>query len=180
MGARVLLVFYTSEGQTARIAERIAETIRRLGHEVDVEAVEHAPVPEGYDAVIVGDPIHATRHTRSVVNYVRDHAELLNAKPSAFFQVSLTSVNPEPGHTARAQDVVRRFLDDTGFDPDVVGLFAGALVYTKYGWLKRRIMVHIVRAEGGDTDTSHDYEYTDWDAVDGFARDVARLVSAHE
>ncbi|MCC2662695.1 MAG: hypothetical protein K0S35_617 [Geminicoccaceae bacterium] len=28
----------------------------------------------------------------------------------------------------------------------------------------------IVWREGGDTDDSRDYDYTDWDAVDGFAR----------
>ena len=31
----------------------------------------------------------------------------------------------------------------------------------------------IVRREGGPTDASRDYEYTDWDAVDAFAADVA-------
>ena len=40
---------------------------------------------------------------------------------------------------------------------------AGALLYTKYDFLKRFIMVQIVKGEGGDLDTSRDYEYTDWD-----------------
>ncbi|MCE3247433.1 MAG: protoporphyrinogen oxidase [Geminicoccaceae bacterium] len=47
---------------------------------------------------------------------------------------------------------------------------AGALRYSRYGFLKRLLMRLIVWREGGDTDDSRDYDYTDWDAVDGFAR----------
>ena len=71
---------------------------------------------------------------------------------------------------------MQEWLDRTGFDPDVVGLFAGALVYTQYGWLKRHVMRTIVKREGGDLDLSRDYEYTDWSAVEGFAKDVEIMV----
>jgi menaquinone-dependent protoporphyrinogen oxidase len=36
----------------------------------------------------------------------------------------------------------------------------------------------ISRREGGDTDTSHDHEYTDWQAVEQFARDLHKLVQS--
>ena len=65
-----------------------------------------------------------------------------------------------------------------GPDPDVVGLFAGALVYTQYGWLKRHVMRAIVKREGGDLDMSRDYEYTDWEAVERFAHDIGQIVEA--
>ena len=35
----------------------------------------------------------------------------------------------------------------------------------------------IVGAAGGDTDTSRDYEYTDWQAVDRFAGALATQVA---
>ena len=96
--------------------------------------------------------------------------------PSALFQVSLTSANPDADHTATAHALVEDLLQRTGFDPDAVGLFAGALVYTQYGWLKRHVMRAIVKREGGDLDMSRDYEYTDWAAVERFAEDIDRLV----
>ena len=80
-------------------------------------------------------------------------------------------------HTATAHGLVQELLDETGFSPDIVAMFAGALVYTQYGWFKRHLMRAIVKREGGDTDMSKDYEYTDWGAVDAFAHDVATLVS---
>ena len=37
-------------------------------------------------------------------------------------------------------------------------------------------MRSIARKEGGDTDLTRDYEYTDWAAVDQFAHDMGTLV----
>jgi menaquinone-dependent protoporphyrinogen oxidase len=53
---------------------------------------------------------------------------------------------------------------------------AGALLYRKYGFLKRWIMKRIVARAGGDTDTSRDYEYTDWNDMRAFAKEFLQLV----
>jgi menaquinone-dependent protoporphyrinogen oxidase len=176
--SRILIVFHSSEGQTAKIAERIATVLRDRGDAVDVIEAEGALAPDAYDGVVVGDSIHAVKHSHGLIRYLEAHVATLNAKPSALFQVSLTSANPDPEHTTTAHGLVEDLLQRTGFDPDAVGLFAGALVYTQYGWLKRRVMRAIVKREGGDVDTSRDYDYTDWAAVDRFAEDVDRLVKA--
>ena len=88
----------------------------------------------------------------------------------------MTSANPDAEHTATAQKLIHDLEARTGCDPDLVGLFAGALVYTQYGWMKRRIMRAIARKEGGHTDLTRDYEYTDWAAVDQFAHDMGTFV----
>lgn len=51
---------------------------------------------------------------------------------------------------------------------------AGAVPYTRYGWLKRRIMRRLMARANGDTDTTRDYEYTDWEDLNSFARGFAR------
>jgi len=176
--AKVLIVFHSSEGQTAKIADRLADTLRNAGIEVDIELAEHAPAPTTYDGVVLGDSIHQGHHSRALERYIAHHADELAGQPVALFQVSLTSANDDAEHSATAHAMVHRLLDDTGLDPDMVGLFAGALAYTRYGWLKRRIMRRVVAAEGGDTDTSTDHEYTDWDAVAEFATDFAGLLAS--
>lgn len=173
---RVLIVFHTVEGQTTKIAERIASVLRDEGASVDMRAAESAPAPEGYDVVVVGDSIHVVHHSRDLKRYLRDHSDALEATPTALFQVSLTSANPDDEHTATAHGLVQELLDETGFDPDVVGLFAGNLAYTQYGWLKKRVVRAIVKREGGSLDMSQDHEYTDWDAVERFGREFAELV----
>lgn len=63
-----------------------------------------------------------------------------------------------------------RFLAETGWRPARSASLAGALLYSRYGILKRLLMRLIVWREGGDTDASRDYEYTDWEAVEAFVR----------
>ena len=46
---------------------------------------------------------------------------------------------------------------------------AGALAYTRYGFLTRFFMRRIAKKEGGPTDTSRDHELTDWGMVARFA-----------
>jgi menaquinone-dependent protoporphyrinogen oxidase len=53
---------------------------------------------------------------------------------------------------------------------DDVEMIAGALRYSKYPLPLRWLMRRIAKQAGGDTDTSRDYEYTDWEQVDGYAR----------
>jgi menaquinone-dependent protoporphyrinogen oxidase len=175
---KILVAYHTSEGQTARIAERVAEVLGEDGDTAEVVDLAVAPSPAGYDGVVVGDSIHATHHSPPMTKYLKRYSQELNATPSALFQVCLASANPDDEHTTAAQGLVHELLEHTGFDPDMVGLFAGALVYTRYGWFTRRIMRAIVKHEGGDTDTSHDYEYTDWEAVEQFAHDVHALVTS--
>jgi menaquinone-dependent protoporphyrinogen oxidase len=173
---RVLVVYHSAEGQAEKIARRIADDLRDRKLDVDVQVAEAAPSPEGYQGVLVGDSIHAVHHSKELTRYLRDHADELRRVPTALFQVSLTSTNPDEEHTAAAFGMADELLSETEFEPDMVGLFAGALAYTKYGWFKRLLMRHISKKEGGQTDTSRDWEYTDWDAVDRFAAAFAGRV----
>jgi menaquinone-dependent protoporphyrinogen oxidase len=178
---RILVVYHSSEGQTASIADRIAEVLRDEGLAVDLATTDAAPGPSDHDAVVVGDSIHAGEHSRQLTGYVKQHVEALNAMPAALFQVSLTSADDSPESAAEAGALVAKLLDATGFDPDLVARFAGALAYTRYGWMKRRLMHQIMKKSGGETDTSTDHDYTDWSAVAQFARDVAAYVAtAHD
>jgi menaquinone-dependent protoporphyrinogen oxidase len=103
----------------------------------------------------------------------------LERLPSAFFSVSLAA----HGDTANAEAYITNFEQQTGWHPTKLGLFSGALLYRKYGFLKRWMMKRIVRDKPGilSTDTSRDHEYTDWDQVERFGRDfLERLVSEDE
>jgi menaquinone-dependent protoporphyrinogen oxidase len=117
-------------------------------------------------------------HSEEMTRYLKRHAAQLEAVPTALFQVSMASAYQDDEHSHLAHGMLQELLDETGFAPDVVALFAGALVYTRYGWIKRRMMRSIEKRQGGDTDTSHDYDYTDWDAVEGFAQDVHAMAAS--
>jgi menaquinone-dependent protoporphyrinogen oxidase len=176
--SHVLIVFASSEGQAARIAERIAARLRHAGHRVDMH--RHGALPAGLDAsryegVIVGASVHFGKHPRQIGAFVRRSLPALRSRPSAFFSVSLSAGGPVP-RPSDAQAYVEAFLTDTGWRPAQRAMFAGALRYAEYPAWKRFLMGRMMRSAGGDTDTSRDHEYTDWEAVSAFAdRFSARL-----
>jgi menaquinone-dependent protoporphyrinogen oxidase len=166
---KILIGYGTTEGQTARIAEHIADAIRSHGHEAQAVDLKQSPdVPlNGYDAVVVGGSIHMGKHEEHVVDFVRKHRATLERLPSAFFSVSLAA----HGDIENARAYVEQFEQETGWRPTQVGLLGGALLYRKYGFLKRLMMKKIVSDKPGglSTDTSRDHVYTDWDDVTRFA-----------
>jgi menaquinone-dependent protoporphyrinogen oxidase len=176
--AKILIAYGTTEGQTGRIADSIADAIRDQGH--DAQAVDLKRTKDltlnGYDAVIVGGSIHMGKHEEHVRDFVQSNRVTLERLPSAFFSVSLAA----HGDLENARAYVENFGQETGWHPTQVGLFSGALLYRQYGIVKRLMMKKIVRDKPGglSTDTSRDHEYTDWDEVKRFAEDfVKRLVS---
>lgn len=167
---RIAIIYGTTEGQTRKIAEHIAQTLRHhddrvellLGSELDPEFD-----PTAYDGIIVGASIHEGKHQRYVRGLAKKHAPVLNEMPSAFFSVSLSAAADET--LTEAANAIESFLSQSGWKASQSEAFAGALKYTQYSWLKRFVMKKISASQGGETDTTHDYEYTDWDQVTRFA-----------
>lgn len=177
--ASFLIVYGTSEGQTEKIADSIAEQLDERGHEATALDVadglgEHTVTD--FDAVLVGSSIHVGKHQSSIRSFVEDNREALAARPTGFFQVSLSSAVEDEQRQAEAANYVETFVEETDWHPDRIGLFGGALRYSKYGFLKRLMLKRIAKDATGDTDTSRDYEYTDWEEVSAFVADFAAFV----
>ena len=169
--AKTYIAYSTGEGQTAKIAEYIADVMRAHGHEAQMSDIGRSggSVPSGYDGVIVGASIHMGKHDKHAVEYVRENRTVLEQLPSALFSVSLAA----HGDPDEAEGYVEEFEQQTGWRPSRVALFGGALRYTQYGFVKRHIMKRIASGKPGNlgTDMSRDYVYTEWDGVKRFAED---------
>ena len=174
-----LVLYGTGEGQTAKVADRITEAFVERGH--DATAVDVTEMPpdfdvETFDAACIGASIHMGKQQPAVREFVSARRDALAARPTAFFQLSMSSAVDDETRRAEAAGYVDAFLEETDWHPDRVGLFGGALRYSKYGFLKRLVMKRIAKDATGDTDTSRDYEYTDWHEVESFADDFAAFV----
>nr|WP_305882893.1 flavodoxin domain-containing protein [Halobellus rarus] len=173
-----MILYGTGEGQTAKIAERIAATISERGHEASAIDVRDRPdsfTLEAYDAAVVGASIHVGKHQGEVRDFVSENRDVLSGMPTAFFQVSLSSANEEKREEAAGY--VESFVTETGWHPDRIGQFGGALRFSEYGFLKRLMMKQIAKdLLTEERKPKSDIEFTDWDAVDAFAADVAAFV----
>ena len=144
--SRILLIYASIEGQTTMIAERIAHTLRERAHSVDVLPAETDPArldPAAYDGVIVGASIHYGKHPAYMRALIRRQLGALAQRPNAFFSVSLSAGGPRP-KPAAAQRYIDKFLRKTGWQPQLIASFAGAVKYSLYGPIKRRVMIVFV------------------------------------
>jgi menaquinone-dependent protoporphyrinogen oxidase len=176
MPARILIVYGSTDGQTAKIAQRIESGIAASGVEVTTESVAHLRPGlqlAAFDAVVVAAPMRFGKFNERVVDFVQKNARALAKLPNAFVAVSISAArdNPKAKHEVGAS--IDRFAAATGWKPERAFPVAGALLYTRYTLTTRFLMWLVSKMVGGDTDTSRDFEYTDWNAVDRFAAEFA-------
>ena len=175
--ARILVVYGTTYGQTQRVGRRTVDRLADSGHELSMYKGDHLPGNlslDEYDAFVVAASIIGGRHQRYTRDFVRKHVVRLNAAPSAFVSIcGAAAASPAP-----AGEYLQEFLRQTGWRPAFSASFAGAIAYTRYGWVLRWIMRMISRKNGGPTDTTCDHELTDWNAVDCFAEQLSHALPA--
>jgi len=171
---KVLIVYGTTEGQTRKIARFMEDVLKEAGHQVFIaDAADEPPAPEEYDAILIGASIHIHKYQSAVTHYITSHVVTLNKMPAAFYSVCLAVASDMVEEHREAQKITDDFLQQTGWKPLMNTQVAGALKYTQYDFFKRLLMKMIAKREGHITDTSKDYEYTDWNAVKKFVNDFA-------
>lgn len=187
---RACILYATREGQTRKIAQYVASTLSAAGF----DSVDIRDVNDSGDSIYVGDysgmiiaaSVHLGQHEPEIVDFVKAHRHGLEKLPSAFISVSLSEAGAERVNTTAEQharfavDVekaLNKFFQQTGWTPSAVMPVAGALAYSKYNWLIRFVMKRIASKAGGDTDTSRDYEYTNWPALRRFITEFAVMSS---
>ena len=180
---RAVIFYATREGHTRRIAEHLATELRRRTHEVELYDVKTVAGPidwPPYDWACVAASVHAGHHEPEMIAFVKRHRQALERLGAAFLSVTLSEAGAEDVRApkkrreraaADAQQMIDVFLQETGWRPERVLPVAGALAYSRYNFLIRFVMKRIARKAGAPTDTSHDYEFTDWSKLDSFIRD---------
>lgn len=168
--SHLLILYGTTDGHTAKIAAAMGQTLRDEGCTVDVvNAADPGQVrPMSYDGVVVAASVHAGGYQRPVVRWVAKYADELGNRPTAFVSVCLGVLEKNTKTTHELERILNRFEARARWHPGAIKMVAGALPYTRYGWIKKWVMKRIVRRAGGDTDTTRDYEYTDWKDLRAF------------
>lgn len=182
-----VVLYATREGQTRRIAEHVAELLAARGHAAKLRDVrdigeQREPFEMGlYRGAILAASVHTGKHEPEMIAFVKRHRAELDAMPTAFLSVSLAAAgaaDTEHSPVARAKaardcwSVVEKLVAETGWRPGRVEHVAGALAYSKYNFLVRFVMKRIAKSESMPTDTSRDYEMTDWKALDLFVDEL--------
>jgi menaquinone-dependent protoporphyrinogen oxidase len=167
---KILVLYSSRDGQTRKIVDVMLEEIS--GCEVVMHDLHTLPMCNlsKYAKVLIGASIRYGNFHPSLLSFIHAHHEQLEVANAAFFCVNLTARKPEK-QTPQTNAYMKKFLRLSPWKPKTLGVFAGALQYSRYNWWQTRIIQLIMKITGGSTDTSKDLEFTDWDKVRGFARE---------
>ncbi|MFJ9736699.1 flavodoxin domain-containing protein [Streptomyces sp. NPDC101166] len=163
----VLVAYGTTNGSTARIAEAVAEVLRRDGLAVEARPARSVTSVTPYDAVVVGGGLYTGRWHKDARRFVRRHRRALAERPLWLFSsgpldasASERDIPPVAG--------VRKAMDRLDARDHVT--FGGCLEEGAKGWVARMILRS---GKGGD--------FRDFAAVEAWASRVgAELVGEWE
>lgn len=172
----ILIVYSTTDGHTLKICNRLKQAIEPSGQQVTLVPVEHCAEGDlqAYDKIVIGASVRYGRHSRLIVDFIRKNKTALEARPNAFFSVSIVARKPGRNRP-ETNPYMRRLLRTMPWQPRNLAVFAGMLDYPSYRPIDRMVIRFIMWLTGGPTDPGAVIEFTDWRGVEAFARVVSQM-----
>lgn len=177
----IRLFFATHDGQSGRIAGRLAKTLTASGAQVQLADLGLGlPAPEEIATAPVVAVVGAVRYGHHLKP--ADDLLALCARTGRSGKLAVASVNltarKEGRDSLETNPYLRKWLERHRLAPELATAFAGKLDYPRYSWLDRQMIRLIMTITKGPTDPAATIEFTDWDKVDAFARRVGDLARA--
>lgn len=165
---KVLVGYATGEGQTRKIARRIADLVADRGRAVELLALDDAEhiALQRFDRVILAASIHAGHYQKALSDFAGRHSDGLNDMPTLFLSVSLSAAGHEAEDWRGLQHVLEDLEAATDWAPGRTEQIAGAYRPAEYDLFRRFIMRRIIADKDPDADLDNGKEYTDWEALD--------------
>lgn len=173
---KALLLFSTREGQTKKILERIQDNLD--GYECDWLNIHEQPQVNfaDYERVVIGASIRYGHLNKNLYAFIQSNLPQLEQNKVAFICVNLTARKEEQlKDTPEGSAYIKTFLGKSPWKPELIGVFAGALRYPRYGFFDKFMIRLIMSMTGGETDTSKEVEYTNWNKVEKFAESIKNM-----
>jgi len=163
-----IFIYSSSNGQSLKICETLNEEKDSLI--LNIERLNSVNL-DNFDQIIIGASVKYGDHNKKIYNFVKNNKILLKRKKTVFFSVNATARKSEK-NTPNTNPYIIKFLKKTNWKPDHIGVFAGKIDFPNYNFLEKYIIKFIMWITNGPTDTTKTYEFTDWNAVKKFSREI--------
>lgn len=167
MTQKFLVTYATKYGSTTSIAEAVGAALAEAGALADVCLMNEVSSFDGYDAVIIGSPLHNDEWLPEALAFVKRHEAALKALPVALFVVGLLIEDTPENRESKAKDV-RTIRISLGALKDI-GVFGGVMDYSKLSALVK-MQVKTKSLQEGD--------FRDLEKVKAWARGVLPQLTA--
>ena len=170
-----LIIYSSTDGHTKRICERIVNfskdenTIKILS----LNEVLNFNLSE-FQKIIIGASIRYGRHDKKVIDFITKNKNILDLKKTAFFSVNVVARKEEKS-TPETNPYVLNFLKKTNWKPNKLSVFAGKVDYPNYNFINKIVIRFIMMITKGPTDINNSYEFTNWENVRKFAKELEKM-----
>ena len=170
-----LIIYSSTDGQTKKICETIREYLPS-GNKFKLISLDEALYfnLEKCEKIIIGASIRYGRHNKKVLDFIIKNKNILDLKKTAFFSVNVVARKEEKS-TPETNPYVLNFLKKTNWKPNKLSVFAGKVDYPNYSFINKTVIRFIMMITKGPTDTNNSYEFTNWENVRKFAKELEKM-----
>lgn len=189
----ILILYSTVDGHTQHICEHIKQfleshavesqanmTITMMAldafYETRGEQDKVASQLGEFDMLIFGASIRYGKHRPQVSEFIKQHKDTLARLKTGFFSVNLVARKPEK-NTPETNSYIKKLLEQTDWQPDVVAVFAGKLDYGIYRYVDKQMIKFIMWMTKGPTHSDKPIVFTDYARVDAFCEQMLALTT---
>ena len=170
-----LIIYSSTDGHTKTICLEILNSLKStdLVEMISLEKAETFDLTK-YEKIIIGASIRYGMHNKKVSSFVKKNIKLLGQKKTAFFSVNVVARKAEKS-TPETNPYILKFLKKTNWKPNKLSVFAGKVDYPNYNFFNKNVIRLIMFITKGPTDINNSYEFTNWEKVKKFAKEVENL-----
>ena len=170
-----LIIYSTTDGHTEAICRYIKSLLQKdfnttliSIHKLDKLNLSH------FDMIIIGASIRYGKHKPELYQFIKENINILNNVKTAFFSVNAVARNLEK-NKPETNPYIKKFLETSIWKPLHVAVFAGKISYPKYKLLDKLMIKLIMWLTNGPTNTSQEYEFTNWDDINQFCQTLRKI-----
>lgn len=175
MKPKTVILYSSVDGQTLKICNTLKAIITEDDPNVELFSINdfNEDVSQ-YDKLIIGASIRYGVHNKKVIEFITTNKNQLETMRTAFFSVNLVARKPEKC-SPDTNPYVIKFFKTIDWKPTLVEVFAGKLDYKKYPFFDRIMIQLIMWMTKGPTNSDAEIEYTNWDRVKAFGKQLKEL-----
>jgi menaquinone-dependent protoporphyrinogen oxidase len=175
MQKKTIIIYSSVDGQTKRICNHIKELLILNNHLVDVFSINDLSQKiTNFDKIIIASSIRYGKHNEQIETLIKENSEFLNSKKTAFISVNLVARKVEKSKPDTNPYVIK-FFNSIEWNPTLVAVFPGKLDYKLYSFKDRLLIKLIMLITKGPINSKTVIEYTDWNKVDLFGKEFAKI-----
>lgn len=162
----ILIIYSSAFGTTQKTAEKIGNVLKAAQFSVTVLSIDQTHSLDGYDTVIMGSSIRASRILANVRDFIGRFKNDLASKNLFFFVVCLTA-KCEKGRKTAIEDYINPVFEKY---PELVPVdtqaFGGKIEADKFNPVMKRMMRRVVNQAGlpdkNNIDVTNTSNIEDW------------------